>query len=142
MFLPGESQGRGSLVGCCLWDCTGSDTTEATQQQQHHECYVGISHIVASLGLFFFFFLNCCFESTQFISRLLCWVAEVWDNKLDILSKDKFRCKLHRPLLTQAEAESHPHPLLQTCPLTLSFSIPRGFYKNVYTLNEHTLPEK
>ena len=34
MFLPGESQGRGSLVGCCLWGCTESDTTEATQQQQ------------------------------------------------------------------------------------------------------------
>ena len=30
VFLPGESQGRGSLVGCCLWGCTDSDTTEAT----------------------------------------------------------------------------------------------------------------
>ena len=29
VFLPGESQGRGSLVGCCLWGCTESDTTEA-----------------------------------------------------------------------------------------------------------------
>ena len=29
-FLPGESQGRGSLVGCRLWGCTESDTTEAT----------------------------------------------------------------------------------------------------------------
>ena len=28
--LPGESQGRGSLVGCHLWDCMESDTTEAT----------------------------------------------------------------------------------------------------------------
>jgi len=26
--LPGESQGRGSLVGCCLWGHTESDTTE------------------------------------------------------------------------------------------------------------------
>ena len=26
--LPGESQGRGSLVGCCLWGRTESDTTE------------------------------------------------------------------------------------------------------------------
>ena len=33
VFLPGESQGRGSLVGCCLWGRTESDTTEATQQQ-------------------------------------------------------------------------------------------------------------
>ena len=32
VFLPGESQGRGSLVGCCLWGCTESDTTEATYQ--------------------------------------------------------------------------------------------------------------
>ena len=28
--LPGESQGQGSLVGCCLWGRTRSDTTEAT----------------------------------------------------------------------------------------------------------------
>ena len=34
VFLPGESQGWGSLVGYHLWGCTESDTTEATQQQQ------------------------------------------------------------------------------------------------------------
>ena len=34
VFLPGESQGRGSLVGCHLWGRTESDTTEATSQQQ------------------------------------------------------------------------------------------------------------
>ena len=30
VFLPGESQGWGSLVGCCLWGRTESDTTEVT----------------------------------------------------------------------------------------------------------------
>ena len=30
VFLPAESQGRGSLVGCRLWGRTESDTTEAT----------------------------------------------------------------------------------------------------------------
>ena len=30
MFLPGESQGQGSLVGCRLCGCTESDTTEVT----------------------------------------------------------------------------------------------------------------
>ena len=30
VFLPGESQGRGCLVGCRLWSRTGSDTTEVT----------------------------------------------------------------------------------------------------------------
>ena len=34
VFLPGESQGQRSLVGCRLWSRTESDTTEATQQQQ------------------------------------------------------------------------------------------------------------
>ena len=34
VFLPGESQGRVSLVGCRLWGRTESDTTEATSQQQ------------------------------------------------------------------------------------------------------------
>ena len=32
-FLPGESHGQRSLVGCCLWGRTESDTTEATSQQ-------------------------------------------------------------------------------------------------------------
>ena len=37
VFLPGESQGRGSLVGCRLWGCTESDTTDETQQQQQED---------------------------------------------------------------------------------------------------------
>ena len=42
VFLPGESHGRGSLVGCCLWGHTASNTTEETYQQQHfvHTLYV------------------------------------------------------------------------------------------------------
>ena len=38
VFLPGESQGWGSLVGGRLWGRTESDTTEATEQQRN---YVG-----------------------------------------------------------------------------------------------------
>ena len=30
VFLPGDSQGWGSLVGCRLWDLTESDTIEVT----------------------------------------------------------------------------------------------------------------
>ena len=30
VFLPGESQGQGSLVGCHLWGRTELDTTEVT----------------------------------------------------------------------------------------------------------------
>ena len=44
VFLPGESQGQGSLVGCHLWGCTESDTTEVTWQQQQQ-------HLVAPCGI-------------------------------------------------------------------------------------------
>ena len=37
VFLPVESQGQGSLVGCCLWGHTELDTTEVTQQQQQQQ---------------------------------------------------------------------------------------------------------
>ena len=30
VFLPGESQGQGSLVGCHLWGCTELEMTEVT----------------------------------------------------------------------------------------------------------------
>ena len=40
VFLPGRSQGRRSLVGCCPWGRTESDTTEVTQQQQQQASLV------------------------------------------------------------------------------------------------------
>ena len=38
-----QKLGRGSLVGCCLWGRTESDTTEATQQQQPSSADAGVS---------------------------------------------------------------------------------------------------
>ena len=35
VFLPGESQGWGSLVGCRLWGCKESDTTKQQTQDKH-----------------------------------------------------------------------------------------------------------
>ena len=37
LFLPEESHGRRSLVGCSPWGRTESDTAEATQQQQQQQ---------------------------------------------------------------------------------------------------------
>ena len=37
VVVPGEAQGWRSLVGCHLWGCTDSDTTEVTQQQQQQQ---------------------------------------------------------------------------------------------------------
>ena len=39
VFLPGESQGQGSLVGCHLWGHTESDMTEVTQHSIAYGCY-------------------------------------------------------------------------------------------------------
>ena len=56
VFLPGESQGRGSLVGCHLWAHTESDTTEAasTAVEDMGPCNLVIWPCVL------FFFLWCC----------------------------------------------------------------------------------
>ena len=40
VFLPGESQGLRSLMGCRLWGPTESDTTEVTQQQHNNKCII------------------------------------------------------------------------------------------------------
>ena len=44
VFLPGESQGRGSLVGCRPWGRTESATTEATWQQQQQQQHSAINY--------------------------------------------------------------------------------------------------
>ena len=53
--LLGESQGWGSLVGCCLWGRTESDATEATQQQQQQQQEAAA---VSSVGC-------CCAETCR-----------------------------------------------------------------------------
>ena len=50
VFLPGESQGLGSLVGCQLWCCTELDMTEATEQQKQrsYKLYICIKNTIFS----------------------------------------------------------------------------------------------
>ena len=46
VFLPGESQGQGSLVGCRLYGHTESDTTEGTWHAYMHVCVLNcFSHV-------------------------------------------------------------------------------------------------
>ena len=61
VFLPGQSQGWGSLVGCCLWGRLESDTTERLsdftfhfhsleeEMATHSELLPGKSHVWRSL---------------------------------------------------------------------------------------------
>ena len=45
VFLPGDSQGRGSLVGCRLWGLAESDTTDATQQHSTVTAATPLSYV-------------------------------------------------------------------------------------------------
>ena len=66
VFLPGESQGQGSLVGCHLWGRTESDTTEVTQQQQQQH---GINNITI-LQLINFTMVQALFQSSHILHYL------------------------------------------------------------------------
>ena len=50
VFLPGESQGQGSLMGCRLWGRTESDMTEVTQQQQQQQHSLVGKELACSAG--------------------------------------------------------------------------------------------
>ena len=52
VFLPEESQGWGSLVGCRLWGRTESDTPEGTYMQQQQQEPHAKSHLC--------YFFNSC----------------------------------------------------------------------------------
>ena len=58
VFLPGESQGRRSLVGFHLWDRTESDTTEATWQQQQQLFILEMFSWIVSLNIDLFHFTS------------------------------------------------------------------------------------
>ena len=63
VFLPGESQGWASFVGCCPWGHTESDTTEATQQQQQQHVYIYIN--IFCLFFKFFLFEHILFQQSE-----------------------------------------------------------------------------
>ena len=93
VFLPGESQGQGSLVGCRLWGHTESDTTEATKQQQkrlwnfqflcRNACGGDLTHQVSTMAAV----RSPCCEEAQ---TSLCG---------DALRLEGERCPLHSRLL-------------------------------------------
>ena len=72
VFLPGESQGWWSLVGCRLWGCTESDTTDAMQQQQQQQQQQQTSTVKSSQPGDFFVW---SFKTTDSIS--LIWTFQV-----------------------------------------------------------------
>ena len=60
VFLPGESQGWGSLVGCHLWGRTESDMTEATWKSFFCHGLLLNLHLWHLLQILHFYFLTKC----------------------------------------------------------------------------------
>ena len=68
VFLPGESHGWRSLVGCRLWGCTESDTTAATQQPQHS---YDICYFYVQLFIIIYMF-SFCPVTSKYTSECKC----------------------------------------------------------------------
>ena len=71
VFLPGESQGRGSLVGCRLWGRTDSDTTEVYMYVLVNPIVDYPVHRYNCNSLFFLFFL----DYSSFFESFLNWLV-------------------------------------------------------------------
>ena len=94
VFLPGESQGWGSLVGCRLWGRTESDTTEVTLAAARCACHLvfylefielpGMCRLIifskfgkfSAVTFFQVFFSNCFSNSMLYYHYVLFWC--VW----------------------------------------------------------------
>ena len=96
VLLPGESQGWGSLVGCCLWGLTESDMTEVTQQQQQQ--WIRISQKKWSSP-----------RSQQKSLKCSTWMQpQKWQNDLSLFPRQPFSIKIiqvYAPTKNGEEAE-------------------------------------
>ena len=84
VFLPGESQGQWSLVGCCLWVRTESDMTEVREPRYYNYkllviWQIIICHTTSVTGLRTFVHTHSCFYF--FIKlRIIYWPLHVLIN--------------------------------------------------------------
>ena len=80
VFLPGESQGWGSLVGCCLWGRTGRTrlkwlSSSSSQISRWCVCY---NRVVTVVTLFIHSFIHSTFIHSTYIHWTAMWQILVW----------------------------------------------------------------
>ena len=93
VFLPGESQGWGSLVDCHLWGHTELDMTEAMPQQQQQD------------DLVFLYFLALISEEGFLISP--CFSLELWFRCLYLSFSPLLFASLLFTAICKASSDSH-----------------------------------
>ena len=119
-FLPRESQGQRSLVGCSIWSRTESDMTEATLSSssssifstKHQDWFCWNLFLSTHLPQIFsdFPYDNC--SATKLCPTLIIWI--------DYKEWEKHTRLLHPPLFP--EVCSNSCPLSPWCQLTISSS--------------------
>ena len=86
VFLPGESQGRGSLVGCHLWGRTESDTTEVTVANLAKESLIQSFYLHPNWGGWLPLYLRILFSDLKLFSFWLL-TQLIWEEMYLILWK-------------------------------------------------------
>ena len=92
VFLPGESQGLQSLVGCRLWGCTESDTTEATEQGV--ASVARVSSIRVSLFVWSWPFIFTLSRVLNWKNHEIIWLMRVPTSKYYLFYKIQLNVKL------------------------------------------------
>ena len=98
VFLPRESQGWGSLVGCRLWGRTELDMTETTQQQQQQRPYIICIPLTSSPTT----------APGKLLPQGLCTSYSLWNLSPPEDQHDWFPCFLRSPLKYHCLLEQKP----------------------------------
>ena len=118
VFLPRESRGRGSLVGCRLWGRTESDTTEVTQQQQTQVN-----------------FLVCSFNKS-----LLTEIKQARLTMTQVCGSQIGLCRTHYKCVSHGNAQARSQDLFQMFLLREASGTPMGDQPLVFLL-KHFSPQ-
>ena len=133
---PGESQGRGSLVGCRLWGRTELDTTEVTQQQQKSYWalrtfkWLEMGIFPASWHLVLVKILDICNFNTVFSFVSVWWLFAgccVWLLAIHGLQHATLHCLSLSPRVC-----SNSCPLNQWCHPTISSSVAHFLLPSIF----------
>ena len=167
VFLPGESQGQGSLVGCCLWGRTESDTTEATQQQQqqlqgsgrgqqcvqsvmwfYKNCRINVLYQQRVKTIDFALYFCHTFPSLRYLQVFLVSSQRVVEFGIHLVGfRENYLCGIQSPPCISKSlmcAQSLSHVQLSVAPQTIALQapLPMVFSRQEYWSGYHFLPQE